>query len=158
MYFKQKLIDHPFLLLLFTGILVLILGFFSKGNIDFHFSDTYFVMSAEVIIWALGLIFCLIWGIYKLTHKFLWTRILTWAHVSITLVIFLLLATIGVWHNVVFLPTKTDFASIQEVLAFEEKERMVLLLVVIIFIIGQLAYFVNLIGGLFKFNFQRLGR
>lgn len=148
---KIRLIDQPYFLFLLTGFFLIITTFFLSGqSVDFHLRDTYFVVSVSYFIWALAGLFFIAWAIYVLTEKFLWTKTLTWTHVLITIIILVLLLTIGFWHDKILPPIKRDSLSYQNIIEDQKREAVIAYPIVTVFILGQIAYFVNLIGGLIK--------
>lgn len=149
--FKTRLINQPYLLFLLTGLVLFIASFFMFGqSVDFHLHDTYFVVSVNCFIWFLAALFFIAWSVYKITDKFLWTKKLTWTHVSLTILVLILLSTIGFWHDKILPPIKRDTISYQNIIYDQKRETLIAYPIATIFILGQLAYFVNLIGGLVK--------
>ncbi|MEX6690666.1 hypothetical protein QTN47_24380 [Danxiaibacter flavus] len=149
--FKIGLPRQPFDLFLLTTILLFIFPFFTwRNSIDFHLHDTYFVVSAVYPVWLLALGFLLIWTIYKLTNRILWTRYLTWFHIISTLVVLILILSAGLWYES-RVPT-----SRKEIIAYEtrqeqqHKQLLIFLPIVTTFLLGQAAFVINLIGGLIK--------
>ena len=148
---KTRLTDQPYFLFLLTGLILIIATLFMFGqSIDFHLHDTYFVVAVNYFIWALAILFVLVWGIYKLTDRFLWTKKLTWAHVSLTILVVILLSTIGFWHDKILPPIKRDAISYRDIIDDQKREGIIAYPIMIIFVVGQVAYFVNLIVGLIK--------
>jgi hypothetical protein len=155
--FKTKISNQPFHLFLVTAILLLVFSFFTWGqSIDIHLHDTYFVISTIFFIWALGIVFFLVWTIYKLTSKVLWKRFLTWFHVLVTIFILIVLLTANFWHDKLIPPINRDFVSFETFQADTEREAKVILPLVIVFVAGQLAFVVNIIGGLTNKLWRRL--
>jgi hypothetical protein len=91
-----------------------------------------------------------VWIIYKLIHRILLTRKLIWVHILSTLLVLILLSAIGFWHNKISPPIKGDMISYQNLIDHQKRERIIALPIAIIFILGQLSFIVNLVGGLFK--------
>ncbi len=148
---QTRLTNEPYFLFLLTAILLFIASFFMRRqSLDLHIHDTYFVISTNYFIWTISIIFVLIFGLYKLTDKILWTKGLTWFHFLATIIVFVLLATIGVWHDIIIPPIKRDTTTFQNYFQDQKRDQILALSIAIIFITGQLAFFVNLVGGLFK--------
>lgn len=146
-----RIIKQPYLLFLLTGLVLLIASLFMFGqSVDIHLHDTYLVVAVNYFIWFLA-IFCFIaWTVYKLTDRFLWTKKLIWTHVSLTILVLILLSTIGFWHDKILPPIKRDAISYQNIVDYQKREAVVAYPIATLFILGQLAYFVNLIVGLIK--------
>ena len=146
---KSKILNPPFNLLLLTAILLFVFSFVTWGQmIDIHLHDTKFVISTILFIWALGIIVLLAWAIYKLTNKILWKRFLTWIHVLVTLFILIVLLTANFWHDILIPSIKRDFISFDTFQEDSQREVRIILSFVILFLAGQLAFVLNIIGGL----------
>ena len=149
--FQRRLTHEPYSLFFLTGIVLFILSFFMWGqSLDLHIHDTYFVIAANYFIWTIALIFFLAWGLYKLTDRILWTKKLIWLHVLTTLFVFIILATFDVWHDEILPPIRGEAVSVANIFEDQKKEKLIALIIAIMFIVGQLSYIVNLIGGIFR--------
>ena len=149
--FQTKLTNEPYSLFFLTGIVLFILSFFMWGqSLDLHIHDTYFVIATNYFIWTIALLFFVVWGLYKLTYKILWTKKLIWLHVLTTLFAFIILATFDVWHDKIIPPIKREAISVANIFEDQKREKVIALIIGIIFIVGQLSYIVNLIGGIFR--------
>jgi hypothetical protein len=146
---KSKILNQPFNLFLLTAILLFVFSFVTWGQMtDIHLHDTKFVISRILLIWALGIIVFFAWVIYKLTSKILWKRFLTWVHVLVTLFILLVLLTAKFWYDKLIPPIKRDFISFDTFQEDSQREVKIILPLVILFLAGQLAFVLNIIGGL----------
>jgi hypothetical protein len=146
-----RLKNQPYFLFLLTGVILIITTAFTfKQTLDFHLDDTLFVVSANYFIWALVIASFIAWAIYKLTYKFLWTQKLTWTHVLSTIFVLMLLATIGFWHDIRLPTIKRSTISFQNIVDDQKRESVIVFVIVAIFLLGQIAYLVNLIVGLSK--------
>jgi cytochrome c oxidase subunit 1 len=77
----------PYDLLLITSVLLLITSFFPlQSTLDLHLHDTYFVIAVSHITWVLSLFLFLMWGIYRLLSEVLFSRVMTWLHVLLTVI------------------------------------------------------------------------
>ncbi len=148
---RTRLINQPYFLFLLTGLVLIIATFFKfEQSLDFHLHDTYFVVSINYFFGGLAGLFFIAWAIYKLTDKFLWTKKLTWTHVLTTILVLLILTTIGFWHDKILPPIKRDSISYQDIIDDKKREGIIAYPIMIIFVLGQVAYLVNLIVGLTK--------
>jgi hypothetical protein len=147
---KASHLDKPYDLFLLTTLLLFICSFFMGGQSeDINLHDTYIVVSQIYIFWGLSFIFLLGWTLYRITGRFLLTNTLTWFHVLTTMIVVVVFITSGLWHDKVFPPIKRvifTFQTTQEL----PRESKIYLPLIIIFIVGQISYFINLIGGLTK--------
>lgn len=149
--FKTKISNQPFQLFLVTAILLFVFSFITWGrNLDIHLHDTYFVISTIFFVWTLGIVFLLVWTVYKLTSKILYKRFLTWFHVLVTIFILIALLTANFWHNKLIPPIPRDFVSFETFQADTEREAKVILPLVVLFSLGQLAFIINIMVGLAK--------
>jgi cytochrome c oxidase subunit I len=65
-----------------------------KNNaVDIHLHDTYFVIAHIHILWLLAFLAILIWALYIAASKILYSIILTWLHIIITIVALVILAS-----------------------------------------------------------------
>ena len=149
---KTRLTNEPYSLFLLTAILLFMLSFLMWGqSLDLHIHDTYIIITTNYFVWTISLIFFLVWGLYKLTDKILWTKKLIWLHVLTTIFVLIFSATIEAWHDKIMPTIKTtDVVSLQKVFEDQKRKQIITLTISIIFIVGQLSFFVNLVGGLFK--------
>ena len=147
----NRLMNQPYFLFLLAGFFLVIAPVFKFGQtIDFHFHDTYFVVSVKYFFWALSGFFVIMWGIYVLTDKFLWTKKLTWTHVLTTMFVFFILSSINLWHDKVLPPIKTDAIDFTIKIYEQKRERIIVYPLMVIFVFGQAFYVVNLIVGFLK--------
>lgn len=148
---KIRIANQPYFLFLVTGFVLTFSTLFMFGqSVDFHLHDTYFIVSINYFILALAGLFFISWTIYKLIDRFLWTKILTWTHVLLTILVLILLSTIGFWHGKILPPIKSETISYQNIIDDQKRKGIIAYLVMTIFVLGQVAYFVNLIVGLIK--------
>lgn len=149
--FKSKVSKEPFNLFWITAMILFVLSFFAWGqSIDIHLHDTYFVISTIIIIWILSFSFLLIWALYKCTSKILWKKFLTWFHVLTTILISIFFLTINFWYDKLVPNQEQTYVSFESVEAVDQKMATILLPLSILFIIGQMAFALNILVGLVK--------
>jgi hypothetical protein len=147
---KSRIAAQPYNLFLLTAFLLFIFSFVTWGqSTDLHLHDTYFVVSTIYFIWFLAFILLLIWTVYKLISRILWTKSLTWFHVIGTLLILLLLLTSALWYKPVT-TTSGEYSPYEAFHKQRQKELIAFFLIAITLLLGQLAFIVNLLGGLIK--------
>jgi len=150
--FKEK----PYNLLLLTAILLFIAGLFS-GNfpIDILLHDTYFVLPITYLLWFPSLVLAFFWLLYLLTKRFLFSKVLTWTHIILTI-------TCSVFIHVI--PYLSAYSSaglagaprryydngIFNKYKVFSNMNTIILLTFLILVLGQLIYFINLIIGIYK--------
>ena len=141
---KRHLLDRPYNLFLLTALFLLIVSFIILGQSkDIYLDTTYFFIPTVHLLWILTSFFLLGWTIYKLTDRRLLTNRLTWLHVVTTLAFLIFIWVLWTWHDSLFPPTKTY-------LAYRQRRTMIIAPAWTIFGIGQIAFFINLIGRRFK--------
>lgn len=125
--------------------------FFIWGqSVGIHFFGNYFEISNDYFIWSFALLFLLFWMIYKLTAKFLFSVYLTWLHVLLTLIVLDPFITGGLWFFKILAQSKMEATVIQQLLNNQPRELTIALPVTIIFVVGQLAFIINLFVGIIK--------
>lgn len=139
---------NPNRFLLISVVLLVILSFFSyHKTLDLHIHDTYFVISLNSIYWTLALIQFLFILVYWWSGNILLSSFLTWTHVvfTLSLVCFVITAPYWIpWFEQSF--HRDPYKAIEQRMKFNRAVNLVGLLL----IIGQLVFFVNLIGGAIK--------
>lgn len=77
-----RLKARPYQLLLFAAAILLMAAPFMGGyTIDMHLYDTYYVIAGTHVFMAMAVLLLLLWLIYLLTHRLLFSRWLAWLHV-----------------------------------------------------------------------------
>jgi heme/copper-type cytochrome/quinol oxidase subunit 1 len=149
---RTKLLRQPYFLFVLIAPILLLISFFVKEKIiDIHFHDTMYVISLAHIFWAIAILLFLGWGIYKLVVKVLWSKYLTWFHVVTTLFFFIFLIIIS------FLSAKPPSQALNWKIRNQEiqGEKIIYGSILILFIVAQICFLVNLVGGLFRRLNQR---
>jgi hypothetical protein len=149
---KKILLNQPYGLFAVIALIIFLLAFFVKERtIDIHTHDTMFVFSLAHIFWAITILLFLGWGIYKLVVKVLWSKYLTWFHVVTTLFFFIFLIIISL------LPTKPPSQALSWKIRNQEiqLEKIIYGSILILFIVAQICFLVNLVGGLFRRQIRR---
>jgi hypothetical protein len=148
---KKVFVNRPYDLFLLTSVLLVLSSFCMLGQtLDIHLHDTYYVFPAVYLIWTTALIFLFAWTVYKLTNRFLLTKYLTWFHVAATLIVLLMLIISKLWYNEPVLTNEREPLSFRKLFEIQRKEQITAVTISILFIAGQIGYFLNLVGGLFR--------
>lgn len=136
--------NKPYHLLLYSAILLLLISFLvGTSVVELHLDDTYLITEMALFMQFSALILLFVWVIYLLTARFLHSKELTWIHVILTIagtVIFITAIASG------FTRIVTPDRNIIESSGFVIGATSPLLIT----LLGQLLYFVNLFQGLFK--------
>jgi heme/copper-type cytochrome/quinol oxidase subunit 1 len=140
---------RPYHLLLLTALTFGCLAAFTDPGqqLDIHLHDTYFIVAHNQILMLLALIALLLWTLYVLTNKFLYSRTLAWIHIVMSI---LPLATIALW---LFRPSLLESHPAPRYMAIEYYRNYASLvrLCLLLILAGQLALPVNLVTGLVRY-------
>jgi heme/copper-type cytochrome/quinol oxidase subunit 1 len=151
MQFRQK----PYNLFLLAIGLVLIVGLVTyKSTIDIHLHDTYYILPLTILTWIPTIILLLFWLLYSVTKTYLWSKMLIWTHVLLTIIISLVIVAspyLSGYSNA-GLPGAPrryyDHGELNRLHVFNNLSDIVVLAALIL-IAGQVLYIINLIAGLF---------
>jgi heme/copper-type cytochrome/quinol oxidase subunit 1 len=153
----MKIKQRPYNLLLLTGLVLLLASFFvlNKNNataIDLH--DTYFVIAHIHSFQLLALVVLIIWTLYLLSNKILYSKVLTWIHTIITAVMLILFA-IAVCFSDFLIDSTTqrhsDYTNRSSYNTYETYNTVIAIILSMLFF-GQTIFIINLIAGLFKWK------
>jgi len=145
--------DRPYNLFLLTVVLVLISSSFAfEQTIDIHLHDTYFVISMVHFFWTTTILLLIFWALYSLTQRFLFSKILIWIHVVLTIASSILLVTISFtnYQRLTGMPRRYfDVNNWNSFKWFDNLDKGVLI-VILLMALGLITYSINLAVGLFK--------
>lgn len=139
-----------------VATLLLLCAIFSSdlkklGFFDLHLYDTYFIVSTIHLFIYLAILLFVFWMIYVLTSKILLSRILTWLHIVVTII----LAAIIIF--IIYAPNKAfnNSPDFRQWSSYPSQSRAIAI-VILLWLSGQLLFLVNLVGGVLKLiNKQR---
>jgi heme/copper-type cytochrome/quinol oxidase subunit 1 len=81
-----ELYKKPAILLLLADVLLSIFSFIiPNGTIDVHLHDTYIIIGYPQIFWVLAIFLLLLWLIYILCNRVLFSIYLSWIHIIATI-------------------------------------------------------------------------
>jgi len=111
-----------------------------------------FVIAHIHIFWLLAILAVLVWALYLLTNKILYSKILTWTHVIITILTLILFASILFFRDNLVNPTPLRYFDYNSWNSFQTYTTFTKTISIVIFVllIGQISFVINLVGGLFK--------
>ena len=149
MQFKAR----PYNLFLLTGLVLILISFFTTTQtLDLHLHDTYFVISLTYIFGLLAIASLILWGIYLLTFRFLFSKKLTWTHIIITILTVIVFGTIVLIGDKLATPTTGpyyDFSTWESYGRYRQYSTA-LVFVLGLLLLGQFIYVLNLILGVLK--------
>ncbi len=148
--------ERPYDLLVVTAVLILIASFFVfDQTLDIHLHDTYFIIVMPHLFWATILLLLIFWTLYLLTKRFLFSKLLIWTQIILTVGTSVFLVAISFYSNNYYqglagIPRRYyDFSSWNTLLLHNNLTKGVLM-APILMTLGLLIYIVNLVVGLFK--------
>jgi heme/copper-type cytochrome/quinol oxidase subunit 1 len=140
-------IYKPYHLLLLAALSLLISSFLSsKGTLDIHVHDTYFVIAHFEFNLALAILAFILWAIYMLTRNLPLSSLLTWIHVVLTLL------ALGLFISLPLFGYPEKYLDISPWGNFNELNRAneIVAVIIISFTLAQLILVVNIFRGLFR--------
>lgn len=150
---KTILSNQPYSLFVLAALILLAISLFVRERIiDIHAHDTMYVITLAYILWAITILFLLIWTIYKLAAKILLSNYLTWFHVIVTLAFFFFLIIISLVPATPPVQELNRDNRRQEI----QREQIIYGSILVLFIVAQICFLVNLVGGLLRGRNQRL--
>jgi cytochrome c oxidase subunit 1 len=146
---------RPYNLLLLTGIVLLLTSFFvlkRDSAVDIHFHDTYYIIAHAHFFCLLGIISLFIWTLYLATKKMLYSKALTWTHVILTVLSVASVILILSFASNHFDATPQRYYDYNswDLFKASQKYNTAIAIVIVILLIGQVVFIVNIIAGLFK--------
>jgi hypothetical protein len=147
---RSVFIYRPYNFFLLTSALLLLGSVFIPGQtLDMHLHDTYYVFPAVYLFWTIALAFLLAWTVYKLTNRFLLTKFLTWFHIVTTLIFLIILMIANLWRDNP-IPSNGEPLAFGKFFESQQRTNTIMAIISILFLAGQIGYFINLIAGLFR--------
>jgi cytochrome c oxidase subunit 1 len=139
-----------------TAILLFIVGLFSFNSaMDIQFHDTYYVFPLTYFIWTPSIILVAFWLVYLVTRNVLFSKALTWTHVTLTTIACIFILTLpyfvtNSFEGIAGMPRR--YYDIGQSKTYQIFGQLTKTTVVIIFVllIGQLTYLLNFFIGLYK--------
>jgi heme/copper-type cytochrome/quinol oxidase subunit 1 len=150
-----KIKEKPYNLLAITGFILVLLSLIvlSENNVvDFHLHDTYFIVAHTHIFWLFAFILFFLWLLYLCINKLLYTKLLTWLHVIITIVSAISFGLIFYFGNIFLgksIPKYHDLSNWQSSDIFNTTTKSLTIIISILFLV-QLFFLANIIFGLFN--------
>jgi heme/copper-type cytochrome/quinol oxidase subunit 1 len=151
-----KLKRHPHHLLLLAAGIVLIASFFAfDKTVDIHLHDTYFVIAMTYSFWLLIIMLLLLWTFYRLAKRFLFSKVLTWLSLLLTVSSSLFLVAVSFYSDSYYnglagTPRRYyDYGSWNSFTIRDNLTKAVVVFVLLLFI-GLVIFIANFVIGLLK--------
>ncbi|MEO8769891.1 MAG: hypothetical protein ABI402_07395 [Ferruginibacter sp.] len=149
--------NKPYTTLLILACIFLLLSFFmTRQSLDIHLHDTYFIIGFKHIFWFFTLLTLVIWIMYKITNHFLFSKILTWIHIIITILALLTVVLDMLSGSNLLKPSARHYYDISNATSFkwDFKYNALFFSGIFALLFAQLFYIINFIGGLLKRIFK----
>ena len=123
-----------------------------SNTIDIHLHDTYFVIAHAHVFWLLAILSCFAWVVYLLTNKILFSNALTWVHIIITILTFVLFALALYFGDSLsnLKPRRYYDYSVADSFTAYDKYTKAIGIALSVLVFGQLIFIINFVGGLFR--------
>jgi hypothetical protein len=147
-----QLKQSPYNLLLYAALVLISTSFFIDQNktADIHVHDTYFIIAQTQLYWLFACIIWVLWFLYLTTRKLLYSKSLTWTHVVITLFTVVFLNFLLYFGNDLLYQPAKPFVDSWKAYDANNRNKRLIEISVLVLVIGQITFIVNLVAGLFK--------
>jgi cytochrome c oxidase subunit 1 len=141
--------------LLLTALFFGLISFFKSSQnstIDLHLHDTYFVIDHTHIFGFLAIVALLMWILYLLINKILYSKALSWAHIIITILTLVIFALALFLRNKILNPKPIryyDYSNWNSSKMYSTQMKSFAILILIL-LLAQITFVVNVVAGLFK--------
>lgn len=145
---------RPFNLLLLTAVLLFLisLGILKKNEVvDIHLHDTYFVIAKGQVFRLLTAVGLVVWALYLFTNALMYSKLLSWIHVIITILTLLLLAGMLLFDDTLINPEPRQYYDVSPWKDVNPSMglRNTVGLIIILLLPAQLIFVFNIFSGLF---------
>jgi hypothetical protein len=118
-------------------------------TVDLHFYDTYYVVNDRILFWMIAVLLMYFAIIYRVTYRVLFSRYLIWIHLVLTLLTLCALM-IFPFRSASIPARHVDLTNWTMGYRGVYSQYVVLAVIATTFIIAQLLFVVNVVGGLIK--------
>jgi len=147
-----KLFQKPYNLFLPIAVGLFLIGLFNfSAPLEIHLHDTYYVLRLAHLFIVPATLLAVLWLIAYFTEKYMFSKILTWIHVllSVAAAIFLIATVFSAYKEPAPLPETPK--TTEAYLEYAKREAWSTAGAIIAFLFAQLIQLVNLILGLIKY-------
>jgi len=143
--------ERPYELLGLFALIFLLLSLIpSKVSLDINMHDSYFVIESNYFYGISTIYFLFIWMLYVVSTKIIWLRWMIWLHVVCTITVTLIFLLMIYFPGTLYGVSGRYYAFSD----FQQKDVLIWIkfipYVVFIFLVGQMIFLLNLMGGLVK--------
>lgn len=136
--------EKPYLLLFFTAIAIA-LTLYNPPFTGIDFRDkTMFMVPMAIFVWIIPLLLIILWGLYVLTRRILYSRAFNWTHIVITVLTSILIMLV-LYFGID--PSQLNSPGVQRIYSENRQELIgnVAQLVFLVYVGGQFIYFANVL-------------
>lgn len=141
-----KIKEKPFLLLLFFACIFFVCGFIpTTETTDIQLHDTFLVIARKDTFIITSIFFILLFFIYFIIKKYLWSKKLIWMHVLFTFILssILFFASPAIFYFRLFNEDDLEFAQFAMIYKIN-------ITALIILFFSQFLFLINIIAGVLK--------
>lgn len=144
-----KLKSRPYNLLLIATIILLCASLLVLNEtLDIHLHDTYYIIPTAYAFWGIVLFLILLWVVYMVTNRWLFSKSLVWLHVIISIAasLFIVIYLLN-FRGMAGMPRRyVDFSEWD----MFRRYRTSIVVSVMVLAGGVVVYLVNLVVGLVR--------
>ncbi len=143
----MNLLSKPYHLFALAAVLLIMLSFIPANHpMDLPVQGASYVLSYTDTLRAIAMLLLLFWILYMITFRFLFSTVLIWLHIVITLLLLTLIVFLFFRFSVENIPDEIKDLSFQAGL----NPRMVVPVLIMLLLITQLTYIINLFLGVVR--------
>jgi heme/copper-type cytochrome/quinol oxidase subunit 1 len=147
--FKMK--SQPYNLFFYAAILLILASFFIKKNqtVDFHVHDTYYVIGKKDVLLVFALIVFILWILYLLFRIILYSVMMTWIHVMVSLVAVVIIIVFISINKYYDLSGFIKYRGRPYIREYNSNVQILTYSAILLFV-AQIVFLINLMAGLIK--------
>ena len=143
----MNLLSKPYHLFALAAVLLIMLSFIPANYpMDLPVQGASYILSYADTLRAIAMLLLLFWILYMITFRFLFSTVLIWLHIVITLLLLTLIVFLFFRFSVENIPDEIKDLSFQAGL----NPRMVVAVLIMLLLITQLTYIINLFLGVVR--------
>lgn len=141
------LLSKPYHLFAFAAVLLIMLSFIPANRpMDLPVQGASYILSYADTLRAIAMLLLLFWILYMITFRFLFSTVLIWLHIVITLLLLALIVFLFFRFSAQNIPDEIKDLSFQAGL----NPRMIVPVLIMFLLITQLGYIINLFLGMVR--------
>jgi hypothetical protein len=146
--FKMK--SQPYILFFYAAILLILVSFLLKNQtVYFHLHDTYYVIGKKDVLLVFALIVSILWILYLLFRIILYSVMMTWIHVMVSLVAVVIIIVFISIHKYYDLSGIIKYRGRPYIREYNSNVQILTYSAILLFVV-QIVFLINLMAGLIK--------